>query len=166
MAPQKTICVESVAVVRSSTLALYDSYLYPTFIMMDLMEVNTLHWSSGPRDTSSFLLSSLSFEKHTKDVLLQGRWTMLNDNMTVISLMWKTSIVAAEGNDSQLWSLIHFVLHNFIRVLAERNMRDNIIMVQTVYAKVGSFNEEELEQWKVAVQNCVKENNWVDLLCR
>ena len=96
MAPQKTICVESVAVVRSSALALHDSYLYPTFIMMDLMEVNTSHRSSGPRDTSSSLLSSLSFEKHTKDVLLQGQWTMLNDNMTVISLTWKTSIVAAE----------------------------------------------------------------------
>jgi hypothetical protein len=89
---------------------------------------------------------------------------MLNDNMADISLMWQTSIVAAEGDDSQLRSLIKNILGYITGALANTDMRDNIITVHTARAKVGSFNEDELKQWKVEVQNCVKKNDWVDLI--
>jgi hypothetical protein len=90
---------------------------------------------------------------------------MLNDSMTVISRMWQASIVATEGDDSQLRSLIEIVLGYFTGALANTDMRDNIITIQTVGAKVGDFNKDELKQWKVEVQNCVKKNDWVDLIC-
>ena len=97
----------------------------------------TSHPSSGPGDTPSSLSS---FEKHTKDVLLQGQQTILNNNMTEISLTLQTSITAAEGDDSQLRSLIKTVLPCFIGALAGTDMKNNIITVQTAREKVGSFN--------------------------
>jgi hypothetical protein len=52
---------------------------------MDLMDVDT------PEDLSSSKPSSSSFEKHIKDVM--------SLNMIAASLIWQTSIAAAEGDD-------------------------------------------------------------------
>ena len=60
--------------------------------------------------------------------------------------------------------LIHLTLE-----LVSTNMKDNIIANLTLERAddmVKSFNEDELEQWNVGVQNIVKKNDWIDLLAR
>ena len=60
--------------------------------------------------------------------------------------------------------LIHLTLE-----LVSTNMKDNVIANLTLERAddmVKSFNEDELEQWKVGVQNGVKKNDWIDLLVR
>src|ERR1700683_3786777 len=112
--------------------------------------------SSGPEDLSSSLPSYLSFEKHTKDIV--------SLNMTAASLIWQTSIVAAEGDDLQLRSLIQTVFTILIGALVKADVKDNVVTAQTAHAKVESFNKDELERWKAVVQNCVEKNDWVDLI--
>ena len=125
---------------------------------MDAMVVDTP--TSHPSSPSS-LPSSSSFVEHTKDVLSQDQRARLNSQMKGISLGWRNSIAAAEGDDSQLRSLIQTVLYSLIGTLTGTDMKDNIIPIQTVRAMV---DEDGLKQWKVVVQNCVKRNDWVDLI--
>ena len=125
---------------------------------MDQMEVDE---PTSHRSSPSSLPSSSSFGEHTKDVLSQDQRTMLNDGMTFMSLMWQTSIAAAEGDDSKLRTLIKVVLSSLIDVLAEMDLKNSVIPIETVRAMV---DKDGLKQWKVAVQNGVKRNDWVDLI--
>ena len=109
--------------------------------------------------TSSSLPSSSSFEM--KDFLSQGQLTRLNNNMTLI---WQNSIVAAEDDDLQLRTLIDLVFTLLRGILADANIKENVVVVPTS-AMVESFDKGELEHWKVVMQNCVKNYDWVDLIC-
>jgi hypothetical protein len=109
--------------------------------------------------TSSSLPFSSSFEM--KDFLSQGQLTTLNNNMTLI---WQNSIVAAEDDDLQLRTLIDLVFTLLRGILADANIKENVVVVPTS-AMVESFDKGELEHWKVVMQNCVKNYDWVDLIC-
>jgi hypothetical protein len=128
---------------------------------MAVLMILTFKITMEPMDidgTSSSLPSSSSLEM--KDFLSQGQLTTLN-NMTLI---WRNSIVAAEDDDLQLRTLIQFVFTHLIGILAGANIKENVVVVPTI-AMVKSFDKDELEHWKVVMQNCVKKNDWVDLIC-
>jgi hypothetical protein len=109
----------------------------------------------------SSLLSSSSFEM--KDFMSQGQLTTLNNNMTAASQMWQNSIVAAEGDNLQLRTLIQNVFTVLIGALARADIKNDVVVVPTI-AMVESFDKDKLEQWKVVMQNCVEKNDWVDLI--
>ncbi|KIM83548.1 hypothetical protein PILCRDRAFT_6971 [Piloderma croceum F 1598] len=124
---------------------------------MDLMDVDR------PEDLSSSLPSSLN-SQHIKDILSPGQLTTLNDRMTLASQIWQNSIVAAEGDDSQLQFLIKIVFALLTSALKDTAIKDNVVTAQLAEELVESFNEDELKHSKVVVHNCVEKKDWVDLI--
>jgi hypothetical protein len=108
-------------------------------------------------DSSLTSSSNSSFEKQIKDVLLQAQLTTLNDNMTEVTV-WQT----VEGDD--LRRLIKSVFLALTILLGETAMKNNIVTTQAAREMVNSFSKDELERWKVVVQNCVEKKDWVDLI--
>lgn len=114
---------------------------------------------SGP---SSSLSSPSSSEKHTKDVVSQSQWNELNHSMTrMIQPLWQFTPVNSE---SDLRALIGTVLRILVIGLARMDLKDKIVTPETATTMTESINEDELEKWNVAIQNCMEKNDWVDLL--
>jgi len=129
-------------------------------LTMDLtLDVDT---SGEDLSSSLFPLSNSFFENHIRDVLPQGQLTTLNDDMTAMaSLLW---LVAAEGDDLQLRSLIKNVFALLRGALKDTDIKDNLVTSQTAREMVESFNEDELQRLKIVVQNCVEKKDWVHLI--
>lgn len=75
----------------------------------------------------------------------------------------------AEVDDSLWRDLLSDILMHLTLELASTNMKGSVIAnpdLERADDIVKSFNEDELEQWKVGVRNGVKKNDWIDLLAR
>jgi len=73
------------------------------------------------------------------------------------------------STDDSLWrDILSDVLVGLTLELASTNMKGSVEILTLKRADeiMKSFNEDELEAWKVGVRNGVKKNDWTDLLAR
>ncbi|KAF8339317.1 hypothetical protein F5887DRAFT_1232790 [Amanita rubescens] len=111
-----------------------------------------------PADISS---TSSSADKRPK-ILPDEQMTTLSSKMNAIARRrkWESSVDDADVSD---------VLRDLTENLASTDMRDSVITKLTFEGAddiVKSFNEDQLEAWKVGVRNSVKSKDWTDLVAR
>ncbi|KAF8324798.1 hypothetical protein F5887DRAFT_1022029 [Amanita rubescens] len=120
--------------------------------------------SKRPAPPSS---SSSSADKRPKLVLPAGELTTLNSNMD--RKRWKWMVNEAEANNDLWPDLLSDVLGRLTLELASTDMKNKVIANLTFdHADkiVKSFDEDQLEAWKVGVRKGVKENDWTNLIER
>jgi hypothetical protein len=125
--------------------------------------------SSRPKRPAASPPASSSADKRAKILLPDAQLTTLNDEMKKGShgQMWQLRLQSAENDESMLRVLLRDVLWYLTRELASTNMKGSVIVNLTLERAndiVRSFNEDELEQWKVGVRNGVEKNDWIDLI--
>ena len=123
--------------------------------------------SSSKRPAASPPASSL--DKRVKILLPDAQLSRLCFNMHLMSdrKKWPIRVEEAEVDDS-LWSdLLSDILIHLPEELIMKGSPIANLTPKRAEDIVKSFNEDELEQWKVGVRNGVKKNDWIDLLaCR
>jgi hypothetical protein len=133
---------------------------------MDVDPTTSLPSSSSKRPAAFPPASSA--DKRAKILLPDDQLTTLSSNMN--RRKWQILVDEAEADDSLWWDILSDVLMHLTQELASTNMKGNVIANLTLKRAndtIKSFNEDELEQWKVGVRNGVKGNDWIDLLaCR
>ena len=137
---------------------------------MTQMDVNTPPASSSKRPAASPPAFS-SADKRIKILLPEAQLNTLCVDMKKKSDMKKWRILVEEAKDDERWmNLLSDILMHLTRELASTNMKGSVIANLTLEGAeemVNSFNEDELEQWRVGVRNGIKSNDWLDLLeCR
>jgi hypothetical protein len=135
---------------------------------MDVDSATSLPSSSSKRP-AAFPLASSSAEKRAKIVLPDAQLIDLSAKMKHKSdrKKWQILIKEAEADDSLWWDIHPDVLMYLTQELASTNMKHDVITSpnpQSANDITKSFNEDELEKWKVGVLNGVKRNDWIDLL--
>ena len=84
-------------------------------------------------------------------------------------MKWEILINGAEANNNLWPSILSDVLMHLTSELASTDMKNKVIADLTLDRAnkiVKSFDEDQLEEWKVGVQNGVKGNNWTNLIER
>jgi hypothetical protein len=123
--------------------------------------------SSSSKRPAAFPLASSSAEKRPRIVLPDAQLTELSDNMKRNRKRWNILIKAAETDDSLWWHIYSDVLSHLTQELASTDMKRDVIASpnpQGANNILMSFNEDELEQWKVGVLNGVEKDDWIDLI--
>ncbi|KAF8240638.1 hypothetical protein L208DRAFT_1384042 [Tricholoma matsutake] len=126
--------------------------------------------SSSKRPPASPPASSFA-DKRVKILLPDAQLSTLCFNMKLKSdrKEWRNIVEKAEVDDSLWRDLLSDILMHLTLELASTNMKGSVIAnpaLERADDIVKSFNEDELEQWKVGVRNGVKKNDWIDLLAR
>ncbi len=131
------------------------------------MEVDLTMPPSSAKKRSSTSLSSTV--KRARLTLPEDQLTTLKDNMKESSARssWQPRIMLAMV-DSRSWlGLFSDVLMNITQELAATGIRGSVIACPSMRRAneiVESFNKDELEEWKAAVQNGVEKGDWTDLI--
>jgi hypothetical protein len=110
-----------------------------------------------------------SADKRVKILLPDAQLSTLSSNMKQKSdrKMWQVIVEEAEVDDSLWWDVLSDILMYLTQELESTNMKGSVIANLTLKRAddiLKSFNEDELEQWKVGVRNGVERNDWVDLI--
>jgi hypothetical protein len=137
---------------------------------MDVDPLTSPPASSSKRPAASPPPSSFA-DKRLKMLLPDAQLSTLAYNMKQRSdrKKWRISVEEAEVDDSLWRDILSDILMYLTSELASTNMKGSVIAgVDPRRADdiVQSFNEDQLEQWKVGVRNGVKNNDWIDLLAR
>jgi hypothetical protein len=125
--------------------------------------------SSSSKRSAAFPLASSSAEKRAKILLPHAQLIELSAKMKHKSdrMKWQIFVKEAEADDSLWWDIHLDVLMHLTEALASTSMKHSVIASpnpERANDIVKSFNEDELEQWKVGVRNGVDRNDWTDLL--
>jgi hypothetical protein len=146
----------------------FDSLALTLMNQMDVDPPTSLPSSSKKRPAASPPASS-SADKCAKLLLPDSQLTALTDIMKHKSDRKKWLVFVKEARDDDtLWrDLISDVLMHLLGELASTNMKGSMIASPNPERAddiVKSFNEAELEQWKVGMRNGVEKNNWIELI--
>jgi hypothetical protein len=133
---------------------------------MNQMDVDP---SSSSKRPAPFPLASSSAEKRAKILLPDAQLIELSTKMKhkADRKKWQMMVKEAEADDSLWWDINLDVLIYLVQELASTSMKHSVIAspnAERANDIVKSFNEDELEQWKVGVRNGIERNDWTDLL--
>jgi hypothetical protein len=121
--------------------------------------------SSSSKRSAAFPPASPPPEKRAKILLPHAELIELSAKMP--RKMWQILVKEAEADDSLWWEIHSDVLMYLTEALASTSMKHSVIASPNPECAkdiAKSFNEDELEQWKVGVWNGVDRNDWTDLL--
>jgi hypothetical protein len=149
------------------------SLLWLCCLPLDMNQMNvdplTSPSSSSSKRLATSPLTSSSAGKRPRILLPDAQLTALNHNMKgkSKSRKWQVFLKEARDNNSLWLDLLSEILSRLTAELAFTNMKGSVIASPNFERAddiVKSFNEDELEQWKVGVRNGVEKNDWLDLI--
>jgi hypothetical protein len=122
--------------------------------------------SSSSKRPAAFPLASSSAEKRAKILLPDAQLIELSAKMkhNADRKKWQMFVKEAEADDSLWWDILLDVFMYLVQELASTSMKHSVIAPERANDIVKSFNEDELEQWRVGVRNGVERNDWTGLL--
>lgn len=132
---------------------------------MDQMDVDptTSLPSSSSKHPAGLPPTLSSAAKRAKIPLPDEQLTMLSHNMAERRRAWTLLV----NHNFEWLNILSDVMMQLNQELAYTNMKDGNIANLTLDRAsdiVKGFNEDELEEWKVGVQNVIDKNDWIDLL--